>query len=78
MAVKKKVIVAQDSSVPVPAEILAASIVRIGDAADRLMKSGLNRRAIILLLSASAKVGRPVVEAVLDAMLDLKSTYLSK
>jgi len=65
----------QDADKPVEKEILAEAIIKASDALTKLLSSGLNKRAIILLVSADAGVGRNAVECVLDSLADLKRTY---
>lgn len=65
---------------PVPAEILAESIVKISRATDRMLSSGLNRRALILLVwdLVPNDVGKREVAAVLDALPQLEKAFLTK
>ncbi len=63
------------SEPPESTEILAEAIVRIGDAAAKLNSSGLNRKAIILLLHDATKVGKKDIETVLDALPRLRGWY---
>lgn len=61
----------------VPAEVIAQSIERIGAATAVLLRSGLNLKAILILLSASSGESRRTCENVLHAMNTLRSTYLA-
>jgi hypothetical protein len=75
---KKNTIVkiVQDEKNTVEKSILANSIVRLSKAADELRKaSGLNDTALILLISASSRVGKPDVTAVLRSLENLKRDY---
>ncbi len=60
---------------PVERVVLATAIRDIGEAARKLKSSGLNRRAIVLLLAESSKVPRRSVDAVLYAMEQLEKDY---
>lgn len=66
------------SDPPETTEILAEAIVRIGDAHQKLKASGLNEKAIILLLHDLTKVSRTDVKKVLDALPRLRGYYLNK
>jgi hypothetical protein len=70
--------VTQDENKPVPAEILAESIRKIGDATRRLDASGLNDKAITLLLSSLSGVSKTDVGNVLWALRNLEASYLKK
>lgn len=63
------------SDPPESTEILADSIVRISAALDKLSASGLNRKAIVILIQASTKLSRRDIEAVLDAQKRLAGWY---
>lgn len=74
---KKVDVVQPDGETEVPAKILAAAVRDIGAAARKLTSSGLNRRAIVLLLhDACVGVGKTQIDAILDAMETLERRYL--
>ena len=77
MATKKPVIV-QDPEKPVEVSILAKAIVDLSSAAKRLSQSGLNRKAVIVLLAHSSGLGHGTVKLVLDHMEYLQQTYLDR
>ncbi len=56
---------------------LADSIHRISAALEELRRSGLNEKAIIVLLVHKTKIGSRSIKTVIDAMRDLKKTYCS-
>lgn len=60
---------------PETTEILAEAIVRIGDGFSSLQKSGLNKRAIVVLIQAETKLSQRDITAVLDALPRLKGRY---
>lgn len=70
MAVKVK-----KSDPPESTEILAEAIVRIGESFDKLQKSGINRKAIIILIQAETKLPRRDITTVLDALPRLRGWY---
>ncbi len=70
-----RVAVDQDPEEPVETKVLAKAIVRMSDDLNALLKSGLNRRAIVILVSAASKEPQYRVEAVLSALADLKRDY---
>lgn len=63
------------SDPPETTEILAESIVRLGEALAKLNQSGLNHRAIVLLLHDATKVRKSDIETILQAIPRLKSWY---
>ncbi len=72
--------VKQDEEKPVEKEVLAEAIVNIGKATNRLIASGINKRAIIVLLHdyLNAKVGKRDIELVLNALPELERAYCTK
>ena len=63
------------SDPPESTEILADSIVRISIALDLLVESGLNHKAIVILIQAATKLSKRDIEAVLDAQKRLAGWY---
>jgi len=59
----------------VPRELLAESIVRISDSFTKLAASGLNRRAIVVLVRHASHLGMRDVALVLNTLEDLKERY---
>jgi hypothetical protein len=72
-----KIAVKQVPEREVPLEVLAQSIVKISEAAMALRRSGFAESALLILLAARSKQSQKTCKIVLDAMLDLKATYLS-
>ncbi len=56
-------------------EVLAEAIRRISKAVDRILRSGLNREAVITLLVHETKLGRKAVERVLSDLSNLERRY---
>lgn len=73
---KTRVIVTQPDP-PIEKEILAAAIVRIGEAASRLQRDGsLNQRAIIVLVQDYApELTKGQIKTVLNALPRLREMY---
>ncbi len=63
------------SDPPESKEILAEAIVNIGAAAKKLEASGLNKRAIIILLQAKTKLSQKDIKLVLDSLTQLEGWY---
>lgn len=63
---------------PIAGDTLAESIVKIGYAADRLFKNGLNKRAVIILIQATTKLPQRDIRAVLEALPQLERLYCAK
>lgn len=71
MAIKVK----KNEGSPESKEILAEAIIRIGDSFKALQDSGLNERAIVLLVSDASRVNRTEVIEVLKALRTLRGYY---
>ncbi len=67
--------VKQDADKPVEREVLAAAIVKISEGMQKLLRSGLNREAIVVLLRHSTGCGKADVEAVLEGLESLARDY---
>lgn len=60
---------------PVTQELLATAIVQISDAVKRLEKTGLNRKAVIALISDDTKLGKGTINTVLTSIGSLAKSY---
>lgn len=86
MANKKRVNnvrVIKNQENPETPEILAASLIKIADAFEKLMgkKEGLNQDAIVALIfnmQGMQEVGKPAIRLVLESLNRLKSYYIRK
>ncbi|MHC2462108.1 hypothetical protein [Bradyrhizobium embrapense] len=56
-------------------ENLADVIAKIGEGFARLQKSGLNRKAVVVLLNDWTGVGKRDIERVLTGLADLSKVY---
>ena len=54
---------------------LAEAIVKMGNAAELLLRNGLNKRAIIILLQATTKIPQRDIKAILEALPMLEKLY---
>lgn len=63
---------------PETKEILAEAIVRISEGFEKLSKSGLNKRAIVILIQAETRLPQRDINAVLDALPRLQGWYCRK
>ena len=63
------------SDPPESKEVLAAAITRISDSLNYMMKSGINMRAIIILLQAETRLPKKDIELVLESLKRLKGWY---
>lgn len=61
----------------VPRSVLAEAILKLSDGVKQIMESGLNKRAIWVLLVDSTGVPITQVRRVLDGIVDLKRDYCS-
>jgi hypothetical protein len=76
----EKLTVIQGDGEAVTAEVLADSIVKISQASQRLMNSGLNLRALTILLhdSINPRIDRRDIQKVLIALPELSANYVQK
>lgn len=63
------------SDPPETKEILAEAIVSIGKATNKLMASGLNKHAVIVLIQAQTKLPQRDIKTVLEALPQLERWY---
>lgn len=70
-------IIEDEVDIPVVEE-LADSIRRISVAAHAMLNSGLNRRALVLLIQDASKVNKKDIEAVLRVLPGLERMYLQE
>ena len=64
-----------EGDAPIPQPVLAQAIVDISAAAKKLAASGLNRRAIVLLVAHTSGTSQTAVKAVLDSLESLTRDY---
>lgn len=71
----RKVNVIQDPDQPVDKDVLAKAIVDVAEAMRRLQRSGLNKKAIVVLVSHDAKVPQGTVKVIMESLEFLAATY---
>lgn len=76
MAEKKVIITQKSGEPPVTEEILAQSIKKIADSFDKIARSGLSYRAIILLLSDASGTSKAQCRKVYEGLSQLRRLYL--
>jgi hypothetical protein len=67
--------VVNDELDPVTPKVLAKAIISISFSMKKLLKSGLNRRAVIALIQDTTKLGKNEISRVLDSLDDLARMY---
>lgn len=72
---KSKVNITQDDDDPIATEVLAQAICKLSDASNQLLSSGLNKKAIVVLLRDATNLSKRNITAVLDAMGQLRQDY---
>ncbi len=76
MSEPTRIRIVEDPEQPVEREVLADAIVKLSKAAQALnQRSGLNHRAIVVLLHDHSRVPKRDIEAVLRAMQQLERDY---
>jgi hypothetical protein len=72
----EQVRIIKDHATPEPDEILAAAIIKISEAMDRLNRGPLKRDTIVLLIHDHTKIARRDIGAVLNTLDSLQRIYL--
>lgn len=70
-----KVNVIQDKDEPIPKDVLATAICKLSDNTNKLILSGLNEEAIVVLLVDSTKLSKSKIRHVLRALGELRANY---
>lgn len=76
MKTKEVKVVQKENEESVPAVVIAQSIKNISDAVDKLDRSGLSEKAILLLLRDASGESMTSVKSVVWALRNLKRMYL--
>lgn len=81
---RKKAKVVDDPEAPVETEVLSDAIVKISRGMRSLLASGINKRAIVVLLHDAApsrgnrgKPSKRAIEDVIDCLGDLENRYIT-
>lgn len=72
---RRPVKIIQDPTAPVEREVLAQAIVNISKSFTKLTQSGLNRRAIIALISDDTRFTKGTINDVLTSLESLAKNY---
>lgn len=76
---KQTVTIKSNEENPEPLEIIAQSIIDISGAFEKISKSRLSKRAIVLLIKdATRNISMNDIEIILDVVPRLKDIYLKK
>lgn len=80
MGKKQTVTIKSNEENPEPIELVAASIIKISEAFEKISNSGLRQRTIVLLLHDAigpTKIGKKDIELVLEYAPRLKDIYVT-
>lgn len=72
----KRAVIQQDPENIIEQPVLAEAVIGISKAMEKLLFSGFNRKAIIILVAHHTKVSQRDVSAVIDSLHDLTKTYM--
>lgn len=75
---KPSVKIIQDPETPVEREVLAQAIVNISKSFERLLRSGVNRRAVVILIAYDTKLGIGQIENILGSLDRLAQNYTTR
>lgn len=70
-----RVVIDQDEDRPIEKHVLAKAIVEMSASMKRLLASGINRKAIIVLLNDQTSLGKGTIAMVLDGLEQLAKEY---
>ena len=73
----RRLVVQKDPEVPESDTVLAKAIIKLSSEVGKILASGLNRRAVVVLLHDITGVGKPDIRKILEGMEQLKSDYCS-
>lgn len=72
---KQKVNIVQDEEDLIPKDILATEICKLSDAVNKLLLSGLNETAVVVLLRDATNLSKRNIKIVLSALSQLRADY---
>ncbi len=72
---EQTITVKTDEQNPEPLELIAKAIIDVSDAFDKINKSQLQRRTVVLLLHDLTKIPKGQIEKILDNAPKLKGWY---
>lgn len=67
--------VTQDKAHPIAKDVLAKEICKLSDNTSKLLQSGLNQKAIIVLLRDATGLSKTKINLVLNALGQLRTDY---
>ncbi len=72
----KSIVIKQDEKKPIPAEIIAGSIIKISKSMKELSETRLARNTIVTLIHANSKVSKKHIELVLNNLEAMEVIWL--
>lgn len=75
MMARHSVNIVQDEEAPIPKDMLAAAICKLSDCVNKLLLSGLNEDAVIVLLKDSTGLSKRNIQLVLNSLSQLRTDY---
>lgn len=75
---KQAVTIKTNEENPEPLEIIAQAVIDISKAFERIQKSRLSQRLIILLIQDQTKISHAKIRQILEVVPKLKDIYLKK
>lgn len=75
---EKRIKIQQDAEKPIERAVLEAHIIEISKSMNKLLESGLNRKAVIVLIADSTKQGKREIEYVLNSLEQLSEDYCTR
>lgn len=72
---RARVNITQDADEPISKDVLAKSICDLSDSLNKILLSGLNEKAIVVLLQDSTKCSKRTIKRVIDSIGQLRADY---
>lgn len=72
---RTRINVTQDEDTPIPKDVLATEICKLSEATNKLLLSGLNQKAVVVLLRDATNLSKTKINQVLNALGQLRSDY---
>lgn len=74
----KKIVIVKDEEKPIPFEVMEEALVQIGQALKKIEKTRVSKRLIVALIQDDTKLGKGLIETVLNSFDSLEQKYLKR
>lgn len=74
----RKVKIEKNPEDNIPFEVMERSLVQISDSLSKINKTRISRKMIVALIQDDTKIGKGIIETVLNSFESLETQYLKK